>query len=128
MILAIFDQQVTQYFLPSFNSVGLLVQEKKQKIYFQDGGHGDHLGFLIKTILAIFDLQVTRHFPPSFIEVNCPFGSGEGKNRFSRWWPQQSSWISDQNDFSYFWSTSHRNTSYQVSSQLVFKFRWRSEK
>ena len=33
----------------------LSVQEKKQKIDFQDGGH---LGFLIGTILAIFDIQV----------------------------------------------------------------------
>ena len=33
-------------------SIGLLVQEKKRKIDFQDGGH---LGFPIGTILAIFD-------------------------------------------------------------------------
>ena len=37
-------------FLPSFESIGLLIQEKP-KIYFQDGGH---LGFPIGTILAIF--------------------------------------------------------------------------
>ena len=37
-------------------------------------------------------------------------------------------WISDPNDFSYFWSTSHPNASYQVSSQLAFRFRRRSEK
>ena len=34
-----------------------MVQE--QKIDFQDGCHGGHLGFPIGTILAIFDLQVT---------------------------------------------------------------------
>ena len=53
--------------LPSFESIGRLVQEKKRKIDFQDGRHG----------------------------------------------------ISDRNDFSYFWSTSHPNASYQVSSQLA---------
>ena len=36
--------------------------------------------------------------------------------------------ISDRNDFSYFWSTSHPYASYQVSSQLAFRFRRRSEK
>ena len=49
----IFDLS-TLCFLPSFKSVGLLVQEKKQKVDFQDGGH---LGFQIGKILAIFDLQ-----------------------------------------------------------------------
>ena len=31
-------------------------------------------------------------------------------------------------DLSYFWSTSHPNAFYQVSSQLAFQFRRRSEK
>ena len=44
-----------------------LVQEKKQKIDFQDGGHGSHLEFLIVTILAIFVLQVT----PSQLAQGC---------------------------------------------------------
>ena len=60
---------------------------------------------------------------------NKPFGSGEEvKNRFSRWPPWQPSWISNQNDFSHFWSISHPDASYQVSSQLAFGFRRRSEK
>ena len=49
-------------FLPSFVSNGPSVQEK-QKIDFQDGCHGGHLGFLIGMILAIFDLQVTLMLP-----------------------------------------------------------------
>ena len=58
---------------------------------------------------------------PSKFGVNWPFGSGEeAKNRFSRWRP---SWISDRNDFSYFWSTSHPDASYQVSSQLAQGYR-----
>ena len=50
------------------------------------------------------------------------------KNRFSRWLPWQPSWISNENDFSQFQSISHPDASYQVSSQLGFGFRRRSEK
>ena len=61
----------------------------------------------IRPILAIFDLQVSQMLPTKF-RVKWPFGSGEEtKNRFSRLPPWQPSWISDRNDFSYFWSTSH---------------------
>ena len=61
---------------------------------------------------------------PSKFGVNWPFGSGEeAKNRFSRWRPWRPSRISDRNDFSYFWSTSHPDASYQVSSQLVQGYR-----
>ena len=60
------------------------------------------------------------------IGVNWLLGSGEeAKNRFSRWLPP---WISDRHDFSYFWSTSHPDASYQVWSQLSFRFRRRSKK
>ena len=60
--------------LPSFKSIGLLVQEeKKRKIDFQDGRH---VGFQIETILAIFDLQVTPMLPTKF-RFNWPRGVGE---------------------------------------------------
>ena len=66
--------------------------------------------------LAIFDQQDARILPTKF-RVHCPFSSGEeAQNRFSRWRP---SWISNPNDSSYFWSTSHSDTSYQVSSHLA---------
>ena len=53
--------------------------------------------------------------------VNWPSGSREEvQYKFSRWQP---SWISYQNDFSYFWSASHLHTSNEVSSQLPFWFR-----
>ena len=53
---------------------------------------------------------------PSKSRVDWPFGSGvKAKNRFSRWRPWRPSWISDRNDFSYFWSTS--------SPMLPTKFR-----
>ena len=37
-------------FLPIFESIVLSVQEKKQKIDFQDCGNGGHLGFPIRKI------------------------------------------------------------------------------
>ena len=93
-----------RWFLPSFKSIGLSVQEKKRKMNFR---HGGHLWFPIGTILAIFDLPVTPILPTK-PRVDWPFGSGEkSKNTLSRlppWWP---SWISDRIDFSYFWSISH---------------------
>ena len=46
-----------------------------RKIDFQDGGHGNHLGFPIGTILAIFDLQVTPMLPTKY-QVNWPGGVG----------------------------------------------------
>ena len=76
-------------------------------------------------ILAIFHLQVTRVLPTKF-QVNWPFGSGEeAKNRLLRWPPWWPFWIFDWHDFSYFWSTSQTDASYQVSSQLAFWFRRR---
>ena len=58
-ILSIFDLQVTPMLPTKFQvcwSIGLSVQEKEQKIDFQDGCHGRHLGFPIRPILAIYDL------------------------------------------------------------------------
>ena len=67
--------QSPRCFLSSFKTISLLFQ-KKQKIDFQNGGHGSHLGFPIRTILAIFYLQVTPMLPTKF-HVNWPFSSGE---------------------------------------------------
>ena len=80
----------------SFKSTGPSVLEKKFKIAFQDGDCGDHLRFQIRTSLAIVDQQVTRYFLLSLESMRT-----EVQNGFSRWRP---SWISNQNDFSYFWS------------------------
>ena len=60
-------------FLPSFDSVGLLSQEKKRKIGFQYGIHGSHFRIPIGMILAIFDLKVTLMRFTKFW-VNWPFG------------------------------------------------------
>ena len=65
---------------------------------------------------------------PTKFRVNWLFGLGEeAKNRFSRWPPWRPSWISNRNNFSYYWSTNHPNASYQVWSQLAFWFRRRSK-
>ena len=90
-------------FLANLESTGLSVQEKKQKIDFQDWISDG-------TILAIFDLQVTLMLPTIF-GVNWLLGSGEAKNRFSRRLPWPPSWISDRHDFSYFYSTSQPDAS-----------------
>ena len=52
-------------FLPSFKFIGLSVQEKKRKIYFQAG----RFGFLIGIVLVIVDLQVAPMLPTEF-QVN----------------------------------------------------------
>ena len=73
MTFAIFDLQVTP--IPSFESVGLLVQEKKFKIDCQDGGHGSYPGFWIEMTFAPFDLLVTPMSQTKF-RVNLFYGLG----------------------------------------------------
>ena len=80
-----------------------------------------------RMILAISDPQVTPILLIKF-RLNWPFYSGEEiQNSSSRWQLWQPSCISDRNDFSFFWSTSHLSGSYQVSSLLAFRF-WRRSK
>ena len=81
-----------------------------------------------RMILAIFYLKVTPILRIKF-RLNWP-SIQEKKFRivFSRWQLCKPLCISDRNDFSFFWSTSHLDDSYQVSSQLAFRFRRRSEK
>ena len=55
--------KLPRYFLPSFESIGFSVEEKKCKIDFQDSGR---LGLQIKMILAIFDRQVALILPNKF--------------------------------------------------------------
>ena len=123
-----------QCFLPSFESIGLSVQNKKGKIDFQDD---HHLGFPIGTSLAIFYIyKSSRCFLP-FFKSSGPWvqenkrkkkKKKKKKKRVSRWTPWRPSWTSDPNNLSNFRSTSHPNASYQVSSQMAFQFRRRSEK
>ena len=72
----------------------------------------------------LVDLQVTQMLPTKF-RVNWPFCSGkESQTRFSILA------ILDfgSDDFSYFWSASCPDTSFQVSNQVAFRFRRRSAK
>ena len=72
---------------------------EKAKKDLHDGHHVGHHEFPLGTSFTIFDQQVTQMLPTKF-QVNWSFGSGEeATNRFSKWRPP---WISDQNDFSYF--------------------------
>ena len=88
-----------------WSQLAIWFRKRSKKIDFQDGGY---LGFPNGRIsFFFFDLQVTPMLPSKF-GVKWPFGSGEAKNRFSRWRP---SWVSDWNDFCYFWSTSYPDAS-----------------
>ena len=58
------------YFLPSFELVGVFVQDKKLKTDFQYGDLDGQLRFPFRTILAILDQQVTLNFLPSFKSVD----------------------------------------------------------
>ena len=108
----------------SFQSIDLLVQEKTFKIDIQDGGYSYQLGFWIETISAIFNLHVIPMLPTKF-QVNWPFGSGEEKkNKFSRWLPWWPSWISDPNDFSFFWSPTRFQVSWPLGSAEETKIRF----
>ena len=50
----------------------------------------------------MFDTQVNLIHPTKF-RVNWAFHSGEVQNKFSNWRPWCPSWISDRNEFSYFY-------------------------
>ena len=82
----------------------------------------------ISRILAILIYKSPWCFLPSLESIGLSAQEMKWKIDFWRWWPWQPFWISDQHDFSYFWSTSHPDASYQVSSQLTFGFRKRSKK
>ena len=98
--------------------IGLSVHQKR-KIDFQDGCH---LGFFYQNDLSYFIYTSQRCFLRNFKSI-WPLGSGgDVKNGFSRWPQLRPSWISDRNDFSYFWSISRSDASYQVSRQLALRF------
>ena len=67
-------------------------------------------------------------FLPSLKLISLSVQEKKRKNIFSRWPPWRPSWISNLKDFSRFWSIIQPDASYQVSSQLAFRFRRRSKK
>ena len=119
IILATFwSGNLPRYFQRSFEPMCLFDKKKKFKNDFQHGCQGDHFRFPIRMILVIFDLQVTQILLIKF-RVNWFFCSGEQvQNRFSRWRLWRPNCISVKKSFSYFWSTSHSDTFYQVSIGL----------
>ena len=72
MILATVDLQVTSILLMNFESIALLVQEKKFKTDFQDGRLSLNLGFPIATISAV--LLSTSH-PDASYQVSSQLAS-----------------------------------------------------
>ena len=143
------------YFLLSFESIGISVQEKF-KIDFQDGRRCGCLGFPVEMILATLIFKSPWYFLPSFKSMGLSvqekilagliykspqyflpsfesiaisaISRGEIQNKFSWWRSWWSSWISSWNAFSYFLSTSHPDTSYHVLGQWAFRFRKRRSK
>ena len=93
----------SQYFLPNFKSTGLSVQEKKRKKIFEIAAMAAILDFWLECF-SYFSSAVTLILPNEF-GVKSLLGSGEkNQNKFSSWPPWQPFWISEQNDFSHFWS------------------------
>ena len=82
--------------LPSFKSVSLFGPGEEDKIDFQDGGHGRHVGFPIGTILTIFYLQFK--YASYQVSSQLPFRF----RRRSEKYIFKLATISDQNDLSYF--------------------------
>ena len=96
-------RQLANWFLKNYDfiHVNSTVAGKYNK-HKQDGSH---LRFPIRMILATVDLQVT-----SILSMNLAILDFRSNN------------------LSYFRSTSHPNASYQVSIQMAFQFRRKSEK
>ena len=119
-------------FRVNFGRNWLSVQKKKPKIDFQDGRH---LGFPIGTILAIristSHLNASYQFSNQLALWFRKISESYFQKRVSRVLKRVSRrppWISDPNNLSYFRFTSHPNATYQVSNQMAFQFRRRSEK
>ena len=100
--------------LPTKFQVNWPFGSESAKNRFEDGGHGSHLGFPIKMVLAIFDLQVTSMLPTKFqVKLAFQLRRRSEKQIFKRA-AIAAILISDQNYFSYIWSTSHPDASYQI--------------
>ena len=122
MILAAVDLQVTTILPMNFESIALLVQEKKFKTDFQDGRYNRNLGFPIATIWAIFD---PRCFLPSFESIGLSVQKKKGKIDFQ---DGRHLGFPIAMVLAIFISTSHPDASYEFSNQVALWFRKISEK
>ena len=122
-MLTLFDQQVTAMLPPKFQVNWPFGSGEEGKIDFQDCGHGGHLGFPIGMSLVFFS---TNHRDGS-CQILSQLSVQEKKRKIDF---QEGGhlWIPIGSIFGYFWSISHPDTFYQVSSQLTFRFTRRSEK
>ena len=104
-----------------------LVQEKTRKIDFQNGRHGGLLRFPIRKILAILIYKSLRYYLPSFMSIGLlvqekkrKIDFQDGRHCSHLGFPIRM--ILAIFDLQVF------DASYQVTSQLVIRFRRRSEK
>ena len=122
MILAIFDLQVTPLHPTVSSQLTFWLRRRSQKQIFRMDTMAAILDFWLEWFMLFLIYKSPRCFLPSFKSTGL-LVQKKGKIDL-----QDESWNSDRKDFSYFWSTSHPNASYQVSSQLGFWFRRRSGK
>ena len=104
------------------SSLAFRFRRRSKKQIFKMATMAATFDFLSKQFSLFFIYKSRWCFLPSFESVCFSIQEKKWKIRFSRWWPWWPSWISYRNNFSYFWSTSHPDASYQLSSW------WRSEK
>ena len=123
-ILATVDLQVT---LTLSMNIWVGSGEKVQNKIFKMATTAAIWDSLSQQFELFFHLQVTPMLPVKF-RVDWPFSSEEeGKNRFSRWPP---SWISNWNDFSYFYiykSSQSFLPIFKSTGHLVQENKWKKE-
>ena len=100
---------------------------EERKIDFQAGSHNVYLEFWIGKILAFLDQHVIRCFLLSCKSVGLSVQEKKRKIYLQGGGYSGHLGFPIINEFSYFLSTSHPDSSYKVSSQLAFRFRRRSK-
>ena len=79
-------------------------------------------------ILATVDLQATPILPMNFESIALSVQQKKFKIDFQDGRHGRNLWFPIRTIWAMFWSKSHSDASYQVSSQLAFQFRSRREK
>ena len=90
----------SQCFLASLESIGLSVQEKKQKIFKKKKKNGRHLGFPIGTIVAVLIFKSPRCFLASLESTGLSVQEKKQKIDFQD--SGHGCYLGLLNDFSYF--------------------------
>ena len=107
--------------LSSFSSIRHSVPEEMSFEEFQDGCHGDHLGYWNRTILAILNLHVTPMPPIKFQLIRTFRGGGDVVQRIST--AAMAAFLDIGTEvFSNSESPCHPDDSHQVSAQSHFWF------